>query len=348
MKILLASEEVTAQPEEGLLVYTMHLCRYLDRLGKLTIVHALGSPDEGLRALRLLSPRVLLTGRLIRFLRNERFDRVIYIPSSGLTGFGLGRGLLLRSLAQSPTILIALQERTVGALHRTLALVGRPELVLSPTKGLAARLARLGFHTGFTMPGYDEALFRPVGQEEKHRLRAKYGLPTDRYIVLHVGHVRESRNVQIFLRYRQWGENIQPVIKAGEVDTAWRDRLRRTGVIVIDEYIDQVHELYQAADCYLFPVLCTTGALEFPLSVIEAAACNLPVLTTRFGALPDVIREGNGLLYLENGSYIPRMLLQLKEMECRTSEKVQEFSWEGVFEKYLAPFLRDSRMLFGE
>ncbi len=348
MKILLASEEVTAQPEEGLRVYTMHLCRYLDRLGKLTVVHALGSPDEELRALRLLSPRVLLTRRLIGFLRRERFDRVIYIPAMGMTGFGLGRSLLLRSLAQSPTILIALQERTVGPLHRIFALVGRPELVLSPAKGLAAGLARLGFHTGFTMPGYDEALFRPVSQEEKLRLRAKYGLPPDRYVVLHVGHIRESRNVQVFLRYRQWGENVQPVIKAGEVDPAWRDRLRRTGVIVIDEYINQVHELYQAADCYLFPVLCNTGALEFPLSVIEAAACNLPILTTRFGALPDIIREGNGLLYLENSSYIPHMLLRIKEIECRTSEKVQEYSWEGVFERYVAPFLRDSVMLCGE
>lgn len=347
MKILLASEEVTAQPEEGLLVFTMHLCRFLDQVGELTVLQAFGNPEENLRSLRILSPKVLLTDRLVRFLRKERFDVVIYIPSSGLTGFGLGRSLLLRYVARSPTILIALQERHIGALHRIIALMARPELILSPVKGLTTKLSRLGFDTGFIMPGYDESLFQPVETGVKRRLRDKYGLPQDRYIVLHVGHVRESRNMQAFLRYREWGENIQPVIKAGEHDPAWRDRLRRAGIIVIDEYIAAVHELYQAADCYLFPILCPTGALEFPLSVIEAAACNLPVLTTRFGALPGVIPEGNGILYLENASDIPRYLLKIKELKVNTSEAVRNFSWEMVFGKYVAPHLQDAALICG-
>ncbi len=347
MKILLASEEVTAQPEEGLLAFTMHLCRYLDRLGELTVLHAVGSPEESLRSHRILSNKVLLSGPLMRFFRKEHFDVVLYIPSSGLTGFGLGRSLLLGYIARSPTMLIALQERSVGALHRAISLLGHPELILSPVKGLTTKLARLGFNTGFIMPGYDDSLFQPVDTGVKRRLRYKYGLPQDRYIVLHVGHVRESRNMQAFLRYREWGKNIQPVIKAGEHDPAWRDRLRRAGVIVIDEYIDQVQEFYQAADCYLFPVLCPRGALEFPLSVIEAAACNLPVLTTRFGALPDVIPEKNGILYLENTSDIPRYLLKIKELKVNTVEAVRELSWESVFERYLAPHLQGTAPIEG-
>ena len=241
MDILLVSEEVTGQPEEGLLVITMHLCRYLDRIGQLTVLHVHGSPEEGLRARRILYPKVLVNNRLIRFFRRERFDIVLYIPSSGLTGLGLGRGILLRSLAHAATILIALQERPIGALHRIVSLMGRPELILSPVKALTARLADLGFDTGFIMPGFDDKRFRPVDRTVKLRLRAKYGLPADRYIILHVGHIRETRNMQAFLRYREWGEHIQPVIKAGEVESSWRYRLRSAGIIVIDEYIDQVH-----------------------------------------------------------------------------------------------------------
>lgn len=339
MKILFASEEVTAQPEEGLLVFTMHLCRYLNDIGELTVLHVRGNPEEHLRARRILSRRWLVTGRLLRFLRTERFDRVLYVPSSGLTGFGLGRSLLLRCIARAPTTVIALQERAVGALHRLVALAGHPESILSPVKGLTERLAHLGFDTGFIMPGYDGSLFRPVGSETKRLLRERYGLPRDRFIVLHVGHVRETRNMQVFLRYREWGDTVQPVIKAGEHDPAWRHRLRRAGVIVIDEYIEKVHEIYQAADCYLFPVVRPTGALEFPLSVIEAAACNLPVITTRFGALPDVIPEGNGILYLENTSDIARNLREARRLDVKTSEVVRDLSWDSVFEKYLAPHL---------
>jgi glycosyltransferase involved in cell wall biosynthesis len=342
MKILLASEDMTGRPEEGLRVYTMHLGRYLDKIGELTVLHAVGEPEAALRSRRILSPTFLLSDRLVRFLRIHRFDVALYVPVSGLTAYGLARGTLLRMLSKSPTVLIALQERSVGVLHRLFSAAGRPDVILSPVKELTRTLDSMGFRTGFTMPGFDEGLFRPVDPARKPFLRSKYGIPEERYIVLHVGHVREERNMGVFLRYREWGENVQVVVKAGDEEPSWRDRLRRAGVIVIDEYVESMHEIYQAADCYLFPVSCRTGALEFPLSVIEAAACNLPVLTTPFGALPGVIRGGEGFTYFENSSDIPRLVRALRASEVRTAEKVRDFSWGTVFDRFLLPHLREA------
>ncbi len=339
MKILLATEEMTARPCEGLLVFAMHLARFLNDFGDLTVVHAYGEPEKTLRALKVLAPKWILTKAFFQLTRKERFDIAIYIPSSGITTFGLGRGVLIRSLVKTPTILIALQERRIGRGHAVLSYFRNPELILSPVRGLHGKLEEIGLQSSFVMPGYDDELFRPVSTEMKYRLREKYNLPKDQYILLHVGHIIESRNMQVFLRHREWGHDIQSVVKGGNIDPSWRHRLRMAGIIVIDEYIDNIHEIYQAADCYFFPVFSPKGALEFPLSVIEASACDLPVLTTPFGALPDIIAEGEGLLYFNKVSDIPEKLFFLRGLRPQTSQKVKELSWRMVFQKYLTPHL---------
>lgn len=340
MKVLFVTEELSSRPSEGLLVFAMHLCRFLKGESELTALHAVGTPEPGFTSVRILSRKILLTRELFRFFRRERYDVAIYIPSSGLTGFGLGRAAVLRHFSKTPTILIALQERTMGLLHTIASQFHGPELILSPADDLRDGLERLGFVTDFIMPGYDENCFKPVTTAERAILRKKYNIPRDRYIVLHVGHIKESRNMQVFLKYREWGNDIQPVIKCGEADPALRDRLRMAGVIVVDEFLRDVHELYQAADCYLFPVYSPTGALEFPLSVIEASACNLPVLSTRFGALTEVIEEGGGFLYIDRAAQIKGKLDMLRHTAPSTANKVKDFRWSSVFGRFLTPHLQ--------
>jgi glycosyltransferase involved in cell wall biosynthesis len=340
MRILLATEEITRRPSEGLLVFVMHLARHLRGMGELTLLYARGDPEPDLRALRLLSPSTMITKGLLRLSRGPSFDIAIYVPSSSLTAYGLIRGMLLRSIFKIPTIMIALQLRKVGSLHALVSHCRTPELVLSPVGELRENLERLGIRTGFVIPGFDNGLFRPVRPELKARLRQKYGLPRDQYIVLHVGHIRESRNMQVFLKHREWGGDIIPVVKGGEVDPSWLHRLQMAGVVVIDEYIEQMQELYQAADCYLFPVSSPVGALEFPLSVVEAAACGIPVITTRFGALPGIIREGEGFHYIRSMSEIPEMIRKVRSSSPDASAKVCDLSWNMVFSKYLEPHIR--------
>jgi glycosyltransferase involved in cell wall biosynthesis len=340
MRILLATEEITARPAEGLLVFVMHLARYLHRLSDLTILYAGGEPEEGHRALELLSSKCVVTLDLVRFLRTESFDIVIYVPSSSFTAYGLLRAAVLRSLAKAPTIVIAMQHRKIGKLHTLFSRLTTPELVLTPVGELGLGVERLGLRTGFIIPGFDEAVFTPVSHETKAALRRKYGLPQDQYIVLHVGHIKENRNMQVLLKHRDWGRDIVPVVKGGEVEHSWLHRLQMAGVIVFDEYLDRMHELYQASDCYLFPVSSPTGALEFPLSVVEAAACNLPVITTPFGALPEIIREGDGFHYIRSFAEIPDRIASIRSSPIHTSDKVIGLSWNSVFAKYLEPHIR--------
>ena len=340
MKILLASEEITNRPREGTLVFLMHLCRFLHREGELTAVHAIGDVDPHIRSFRALSQKTLVTETLIRLTRSEHFDVVLYVPRSGLSAFSLLRAAVLRFLTKSPTIVIDLQERNAGGIGRPPLLCGKPDLVLSPVKAVREKLERYGIDTGFVMPGYDDRVFKPVNPEERSRIKDKYDLPRDRFVLLHVGHVRESRNLEVLLRYHDWGPDIQPVVKAGEIETSWAHRLRVAGIIVIDEYLDDVHEIYQASDAFIFPVNSPGGAVEIPLSVIEACACNLPVITTRFGGLPETIREGNGFHYYDRVSEIAGKITAIRHSRPETAAKVKNLSWEMVFRTHIFSQMR--------
>ena len=50
-------------------------------------------------------------------------------------------------------------------------------------------------------------------------------------------------------------------------------------------YIPEVEDIYRLSDLYLFLAESDTAAIEVPLSVLEAMACNLPVICTPFGGL---------------------------------------------------------------
>ncbi|MBU8923148.1 MAG: glycosyltransferase family 4 protein [Bacteroidales bacterium] len=340
MRILLVTEEITASPSEGLLVFIMHICRYLSARHQLKVIYRDGDPEVRLDALPLLSGR-LHSGKDIRnYLKNNLFDVIIYIPSSGMTGFGLLRAMLLGRHSKTPVMVIAMQHRHIGWLHRVLSLMPAPDKILTPVTGMRVALEALRINTGFIMPGFDGDLFKPVDSHQKVALRKKLNLPEDRFIILHVGHIKESRNLQLFLRYREWGDDILPLVKGGEVENSWRERLRQAGMIVMDQYTDDIHELYQASDLYLFPVSSSTGALDFPLSVIEASACGLPVLTTRFGALPDILDSDTDYMYFQQASEISSAISRMRNSSARpTSEKVRSFTWEKVFSLYLDPAL---------
>ena len=65
------------------------------------------------------------------------------------------------------------------------------------------------------------------------------------------------------------------------------DRVKFTG------YVRNVHEYLQAADLFVFP----TEGEAFPLSLVEAMSCGLPVIASRVGGIPEIVTHGrDGIL----------------------------------------------------
>jgi glycosyltransferase involved in cell wall biosynthesis len=73
---------------------------------------------------------------------------------------------------------------------------------------------------------------------------------------------------------------------------------------------------------------------------MEAMACNLPVILTKFGALPRIFEEKDGLVFVNETEDIPRKIEQIRAENSivRTREKVTQYSWENVTQSLVEYF----------
>jgi glycosyltransferase involved in cell wall biosynthesis len=182
-------------------------------------------------------------------------------------------------------------------------------------------------------PAVDAETFAPVSAPARAALRTKHGIAADAYIILHVGHILPNRNVSI-LAALQAQTDAQVVVvgsTAFGADGALVESLRDAGVIVFDDYLERVEEMYQMADCYVFPVQSAIGSIEVPLSVLEALACNLPVVSAPFGELPRLFPEGDGVHYFRTEGELVAAVQRTRESgPAGTRLRIAPYTWEAA------------------
>jgi len=192
--------------------------------------------------------------------------------------------------------------------------------------------------------GVDVERFHPISDDEKLQIRRELRLPPDEFILLHVGHMRKNRNLLALITCQRM-PGIQVVVLASSalrVDGQLRSALEDAGCIVHMGYVPHVEQYYQAADCYLFPTLVPSGAIEIPLSILEAMSTNLPVVSTDFGGLRDLFPPGNGLVYVSREDMVDlpgyvRSALQNVPVSNRLL--VKDYSWENVAARLVNHYL---------
>jgi len=230
------------------------------------------------------------------------------------------------------TIVSAIMPSIPHFLQKFIFLV-RPDMILTQSREAEARFAGLGCRVAFLPNGIDVEKFRPASKEQRDRLREKYGVDKGKYVILHVGSIKQKRNLYI-LKNLQTSNNQVLIIGSTSMkaESEVYSQLQSSGVQIWRTYFDNINEIYALADCYLFPVRKTTAAIEMPLSIMEAMACNLPVISTRFGALPRVFEEGDGLFFVDQGDEFLDKIQAIKQgkVSVRTREKVLPYSWQEV------------------
>ena len=207
----------------------------------------------------------------------------------------------------------------------------KPDLILTQSNESDRMFRDLGCRTRFLSNGVDIEKFVPVNKIVKEKLREKYELDKEKFIVLHVGHIKEDRNLQIFDKIQR--EDIQGLIvgsKYIKIDREICQDLENNGCKVYLGYIKRIEEIYALSDCYIFPVKKNHTILT-PLSVMEAMSCNLPVITRKFDGLARIFSEGNGLIFAKKEGDFLRAIDRVKKgMDVKTREKVLPYSWKNI------------------
>jgi glycosyltransferase involved in cell wall biosynthesis len=221
-----------------------------------------------------------------------------------------------------------------GSVASRFASFLKPDLVLVQSKKSENLFQEMGMITKLVpLSGIDLKTFVPINKMEKEILRQKYNLNTDKFIILHVGHIRHGRNIRLLKKLAKY-RDIQIII-IGSTSTGMDDdlykELIKTDCLIITDYIKKIEEFYQLSDCYLFPTTSVINCIQFPISVLEAMACNIPVITTKFGALYDYFNEEDGLVFIGDGKidkYVE--LIKSGSIEVKTRMMVSDFSWENI------------------
>jgi glycosyltransferase involved in cell wall biosynthesis len=169
---------------------------------------------------------------------------------------------------------------------------------VAPSQWLAAcaRTSRLtaGFSVSHIPYGIDAAQFRPTNQEWA---RSYWGIEPDRFVLLFVSHAIDNPIkgfedvLSVFHHLKAEHPKVQLIVVGkGKIEPKNQDGILFLGSVQDDRLMPTI---YAAADVLLFP----TYADNLPNTILEAMACELPVIAYKTGGVPDMVKDGeNGFM----------------------------------------------------
>ncbi len=287
--------------------------------------------------------KTFLSVNLVRILNKLPYKTILYIPESSFTLATLIRVGILKYLSGKRIFVLAFQPRRFKLYVVPALRFFKPECVFAQSSVYAEYLTSNRFNNHMIPMGVDLDKFKPVDSDHKLSLRRKYGIAEAAKVLLHVGHIRPERNLDWLIKIKDIFSEIEVIVVGSTYsacDQKLHQDLRNKGIIVIREYIPDIHEIYQLSDSYVFPVINDQAAIGTPLSVLEAMACNLAVFSTKFGSLPDIFSEDEGVSFVENAAELIDTIAAMELRHCQfdNRSKIAKFSWLDIAVKIVECF----------
>jgi glycosyltransferase involved in cell wall biosynthesis len=275
-----------------------------------------------------------LNQRMLYAIRAHRPQVLLYLPWTSGTPRTFLRAAVLRVGTGVPLALFLSQPyrsaRWIAALTRPLM----PDLILAMEDSVVNQFREQGAAAAFVSGGVDLNRFGLAGAAQRAKQREELGIPVDTRMILHVGHLNRRRLNPAELAVWTRGPGRRLVI-VGSPDTpqdsSLTQELEQAGCRVIGDYLPRIEELYGAADLYWFPTMDDRSSIGVPLSVLEALACGIPVVASRFGGLPRLFPSTPFVRFVTSPNDLERALQEAPAAPDPGARKlVERLDWSQI------------------
>lgn len=334
--MIIISDCLTEKIDEGCLKVANSLTKRIKQKYPDTFVISYGR-KSGLSDLHMKLNKMFLNQKLFTIIR-KRKEPILYIPFASNT-FATALRVFVLSIysLKSVNVIFALRYQ-MNILTRCLLKLSRASIIALSKESFEFYRKNIGGRVLYLKTGVDTKKFHPVSVEKKKRIRDKYQVNPEKKVLLHVGHLKNGRNVEKLCDINSQYHVFLVVSSVTEKEQDLREKLdERPDTTIIDNYIENIEELYQMADVYLFPVEKEENCIDVPLSVLEAAACNVPVVTTAYGELKE-FKGIEGFRYINSFEKIA--LNQAVDNMCcseniKTRNVIQKYDWDSSVDKLM-------------
>jgi teichuronic acid biosynthesis glycosyltransferase TuaC len=271
--------------------YTVHLPRYLYPVPKSWFYQYAGD---------------FYARRIMRYAKNLQKPDVIHAHFSYPDGYAC---LKLKEMWHCPLIIHArgTKERLIPKTmpdvgKRIIAAYQSCDAVIANSFELKKDCINLGVPENkiTVIPnGVNHRMFNPI---DKDVARKALNLPLDKKIVLYVGMFREVKGTQVLVPaikdlLRKRKDVLCILIGSGDLDTFVKKALAseiQTGGVMLPgpKPQSEIPKWMNAADLFVLPSLSEARSNVIP----EALACEVPVLASDVGGIPEIMRKSHGLL----------------------------------------------------
>ena len=335
--MIIITDNLKTPFDEGAKIATKKLVEYLKNDNYAYVISLNSNDNLSFVNTYFSINKLLISNDFFCAIKKQPSQKILYIPSGSASIFSILRSKILNFLTKKEVYLFALQPRQYNFLTQFFLKAMHPKMIIT-----LSRKTTLFFRDELRSPcvslplGVDATQYFEFDPVRKRLAKKTFDIAPEKTVLLHIGHIQQSRNLEWLVAVKRQNPEFEIIVVGStynEDDKALYAALINEGIKIIREYIPNMVDIYNLSDFYIFPVLKHDGAIETPLSVLEAMACNLPVITTRFGSLSDTFNEDDDFHFVESSAEIAAFVKARTKKNCNNREKIASFTWKHIAQK---------------